>query len=90
MEMKMKVICINNKVLPSKSGIPSSGSGLLEGKIYEVVSISQSSFGDGDCFVIKGIGKKRADRFREIETDWVDELWNSIIQKVEAEECVYV
>jgi hypothetical protein len=80
----MKVICINNKVMSSKSGIPSIGVGLVEGKIYEVVSISQSSFGDGDCFMIKGIGKRRADRFREIKTDWVDELLNSIIK----EECV--
>ena len=74
--------------MSSKSGIPSNGKGLVEGKIYEVVSISQSSFGDGDCFVIKGIGKKRADRFREIETDWIDELLNSITEDVELEECV--
>jgi len=84
----MKVICMNNKVMSSKSGIPSNGTGLIEGKIYEVVFISQSSFGDGDCFVIKGLGKKRADRFREIETDWVEELLNSIAEEVEIEECV--
>jgi len=79
---------MNNKVMSSKSGIPSNGTGLIEGKIYEVVFISQSSFGDGDCFVIKGLGKKRADRFREIETDWVEELLNSIAEEVEIEECV--
>ena len=43
---------MNNKVMSSKSGIPSNGTGLIEGKIYEVVFISQSSFGDGDCFVL--------------------------------------
>lgn len=74
--------------MSSKSGIPSMGTGLIEGKIYEVVSISQSSFGDGDCFIIKDVGKKRADRFKEIETDWVDELLNSIAEEVELEECV--
>ena len=74
--------------MSSKSGIPSNGAGLVEGKIYEVVSISKSSFGDGDCFVIKGVGKKRADRFREIETDWVDELLNSITEEVKLEELV--
>ena len=74
--------------MSSKSGIPSLGTDLVEGEIYEVVSISQSSFGDGDCFVIKGVGKKRADRFREIETDWVDKLLNSITEDVELEECV--
>ena len=74
--------------MSSKSGIPSTGSGLVEGKIYEVVSISKSSFGDGDCFIIKGLGKKRADRFREIETDWVEELLNSVTEEVETEECV--
>jgi hypothetical protein len=84
----MKVICINNKLMSSKSGIPSKGKGLVEGKIYEVLYIQPSSFGDGDCFVIKGIGKKRADRFREIEMEWVDELLSSITEDVELEECV--
>lgn len=84
----MKVICINNKVMSSKSGRPSQGTGLIQGKIYEVVSISKSSFGDGDCFIIEGVGKKRADRFREIETDWVEELLNSITEEVELEELV--
>lgn len=84
----MKVVCINNKIMSSKSGLPSKGTGLVEGEIYEVVSISESSFGDGVCFIIQGIGKKRADRFREIETDWVDEILNSITKGVETEECV--
>lgn len=74
--------------MSSKSGRPSKGTGLIEGKIYEVVSISESSFGDGDCFIIKGLGKKRVDRFREIETDWVEELLNSITEEAEIEECV--
>ncbi len=74
----MKVVCINDGVMSSKSGNPSLGTGIKKGEIYEVVSISKSNFCDGDCYVLKGIGKKRADRFREIETEWVDELLNSL------------
>jgi len=74
----MKVVCIKDGIMSSKSGNPSLGTGLKKGKIYEVVSISKSSFGDGDCYVLKGLGKKRADRFREIETEWVDKLLNSL------------
>jgi hypothetical protein len=74
----MKVVCINDGIMSSKSGKPSMGTGIKKGKIYEVVSISKSSFGDGNCYVLKGIGKKRADRFREIEMEWVDELLNSL------------
>ena len=74
----MKVVCINDGIMSSKSGNPSQGIGLKKGEIYEVVSISKSSFGDGDCYVLKGMGKKRADRFIEIETEWVDKLLNSL------------
>jgi hypothetical protein len=74
----MKVVCINDSIMSSKSGNPSLGTGIKKGEVYEVVSISKSDFGDGDCYILKGVGKKRADRFREIETEWVEELLNSL------------
>lgn len=74
----MKVVCINDGIISSKSGKLSLGRRIEKGKIYKVVSISKSSFGDGDCYVLKDVGKKRADRFRKIETEWVEELLKSL------------
>ncbi len=73
----MKVICINAKPIHLPNGKISNGTGLVKDEIYEYTDI-QTHWNGRKCYNIKGLGLKQTIRFREIDTNWVDELLESI------------
>jgi hypothetical protein len=73
----MKVICIKAGPIHLHNGGISYGTGLVKDKIYEYTDL-QTHWNGKKCYNIKGLGLKQTVRFKEIDTDLVDELLESI------------
>ena len=78
----MRVKCINAKYLPNSKGGFSKGLGLVEGKVYNVEKEVDSDNGNGRCYLIKGIGKKRIERFEKVKDEWVENLLKNLTSEV--------
>jgi len=80
----MRVKCINTEYLTNRTGAFSKGFGLVKGKIYIVEKEVDSDNGNGRCYLIKGLGKKRVERFEKIKDEWVENL----LKKLSSEVCL--
>jgi hypothetical protein len=78
----MKVKCINARYIPNNRGGFSRGDGLEEGKIYLVEKEVDSNYGNGKCYLIKGLGKRRAERFEKQKDEWTENLLKNLISEV--------
>lgn len=76
----MKVICVDDKPIIKTNGGVSFGYNLTKGKTYKCLGTKMHPNGIM-CYNIEGLGLKQIIRFREIETDWVDE----VLEKLEVE-----
>lgn len=64
----MKVVCVSNENLNTANGKTAKKQGLVVGKSYDVISNCKSEDGINECYLIKGLGKVRVERFAEAIT----------------------